>query len=61
MTVNFVLEAARLYGVEEGQIKIYNSETGIYTKLADIKEGTANCSVKLPSREVVMLVIDCSK
>jgi len=58
MTVNFVLEAARLYGVEEGQIKIYNSETGIYTKLADIKEGTANCSVKLPSREVVMLVID---
>lgn len=61
MTSKFILEAGRFYGVENGEVKIYNAENDTYSKLAEIENGEAKCSVKLPSREVVMLVIDCSK
>jgi len=57
-TANFILEAGWLYNITEGEVKIYNTEQNSLQHLSDISAGEAVCSVSLPSRTVVMLVIE---
>ena len=58
LNTKFILEAGRFYGIETGKVKCYDTTTGTYTDLADVKNGEAKCSVDLASRKVVMLVIE---
>ncbi len=57
MDVNFVIEAERIYDIENAKVMIYDKEQDKLVDFAEISGGTAECSLTLPSRETVMLVI----
>ena len=56
ISLNFGLDALEMYGISSGNIYSYNNDNR--SLQASINNGKANIGLNLPSREVVMLVIE---